>query len=74
MMSLSEKEDCKTLRDLLDVKINPLTTREKRVQSYIEQIVDPYHFKVGDVEVSIAFDQTNGSINDRFAEMLSLMK
>ncbi len=73
-MTLSEKEGCKALRDLLDVKIDPLTTREKRLQSYIEQIVDPYHFKVGDVEVSIAFNQADGSINDRFAEMLSLMQ
>lgn len=73
-MTLSEKEGCKTLRNLLDVRIDPLSTREKRVQSYIEQIVDPYHFKVGDVEVSIAFDQADGSINDRFAEMLSLMQ
>ena len=73
-MTLSEKEGCKTLRNLLDVRIDPLSTREKRVQSYIEQIVDPYHFKVGDVEVSIAFNQADGSINDRFAEMLSLMQ
>ena len=73
-MTLSEKEGCKTLRNLLDVRIDPLSTREKRVQSYIEQIVDPYHFKVGDVEVSIAFKQADGSINDRFAEMLSLMQ
>ena len=59
------------LVDIRDVHINPNQSKEDRVKSFVQQIKDPYNFKVGDVVVHVSYAATARSINDNFSNMLS---
>lgn len=59
------------LIDIRDVHIDANQSREERVRSYVEQIKDPYNFRVGDVIVHVAYSDNERSINDSFSTMLS---
>lgn len=59
--------------DLRDVQIDPALSQEERIRSFIEQVKDPYRFKVGDVVVNVSYSGGGATLNDRFAEMMSLL-
>lgn len=59
------------LVDIRDVEINPSDSTEERVKSFVQQIKNPYHFRVGNVVVHVAYSDTEKSINDNFSNLLS---
>jgi len=61
------------LVDLREVHVDTALPQQERIRSFIEQVRDPYHFRVGDVVVTISYTG-GGTLNDRFAEMMSLME
>ena len=61
------------LVDLRDVKINRELSQEERVRSFVEQIKNPYCFKVGPVVVNVSYSDSGATLNDRFLELLSIM-
>lgn len=44
------------LVDIRDVNINTELPVSKKLRSFIDQIKDPYHFKCGEVEITLGFD------------------
>lgn len=56
-LSKSEIENCDKgqLVDITTVKLNPSDSVEKRLDSYFQQIKNPYLFKVGDIAVKLEF-------------------
>lgn len=62
-----------SLVDIRDVQINAALPQEERIRSFIEQIKDPYRFKVGDVVVNVSYSGDAATLNDRFTEMMSLL-
>ena len=44
-----------------------------RVRSFIQQVKNPYRFKVGDVVVNVAYTNGGATLNECFADMLSLL-
>ena len=66
----------KNLSELVDIRdgvIDKRLTPEERVRSYIEQIKDPYCFKVGDVVVRVSYAGKDKSLTDSFTSMLASM-
>lgn len=61
------------LVDLRQVHVDTALPQQERIRSFIEQVKDPYHFRVGDVVVNVSYTG-GGTLNDRFAEMMSLME
>ena len=61
------------LKDLRCVHIDASLPVPERIRSFVQQIGDPYHFKVGDVVVTVSYNGDGGTLTDRFADMLSLM-
>ena len=61
------------LVDIRDVVIDKSMTLEERVKSYIEQIKDPYCFKVGDVVVRVSYAGKDKSLTDSFTSMIASM-
>lgn len=61
------------LVDIRDVRINRELPQEERVKSFVEQIRNPYCFKVGPVVVNVSFSDSGATLNDRFVELLSIM-
>ena len=61
------------LVDIRDVKIDRTLPTEERIRSFVEQIRDPYKFKVGDVVVKVLFANTQNTITDNFINMIASM-
>lgn len=64
------KED---LVDIRDVQIDSSLSTEDKIKSYVEQIKNPYCFKVGSVVVNVSYTGEQATLNDQFANMLTVM-
>ena len=71
-MEQSEK-NLSELVDIRDVVIDKSLPLEERVKSYVEQIKDPYCFKVGDVVVRVSYGDKDKSRTDSFTSMIASM-
>lgn len=69
----SRKELLDSLVDIRDVKIDRSMSVEDRMKSYVEQIKNPYMFKVGNTVVRVSYANTQATINDNFANLLASM-
>ena len=67
------RTDLNELIDIRDVKVDRSLPMESRVKSYVEQIKNPYCFKVGDVKVRVSYTAGNQTLNDSFQDMISSM-
>lgn len=61
------------LVDIRDVKINPDLPIEEKIKSFVEQVRNPYHFRVGKVKVRVSYADTDNTLNDSFARLLSII-
>ena len=71
-MEQSEK-NLSELVDIRDVVIDKSLPLEERVRSYVEQIKDPYRFKVGDVVVRVSYADKDKSLTDSFTSIFASM-
>ncbi len=69
----SRKELLDSLVDIRDVKIDRSMSVEDRMKSYVEQIKNPYMFKVGNTVVRVSYANTQVTINDNFVNLLASM-
>lgn len=63
--------DMSRLVDIRDVKVDRSLPVEDRIRSYVEQVKDPYCFRVGDVKVRVSFSSSGRTLNDSFTDMLT---
>ncbi len=69
----SKKDLLESLVDIRDVKIDRSKPVEERMKSYVEQIKNPYLFKVGNTVVRVSYANTQATINDNFVNLLASM-
>lgn len=69
----SKKDLLESLVDIRDVKIDRSKSVEERMKSYVEQIKNPYLFKVGNTIVRVSYANTQATINDNFVNLLASM-
>ena len=69
----SRKELLDSLVDIRDVRIDRSMSVEDRMKSYVEQIKNPYMFKVGTTVVRVSYANTQATINDNFVNLLASM-
>ena len=58
------------LVDIADVQIDMSLSRVERMQSYIRQIKDPYKYRCNGIVVTVAFSDTDATIEDRLEEYI----
>ena len=61
------------LVDIRDVKINSDLPIEEKIKSFVEQVRNPYHFRVGKVKVRVSYADTDNTLNDSFARLLAII-
>ena len=66
----NKQELLDSLVDIRDVKIDRSLPVEERMKSYVEQIKNPYMFKVGKTIVHVSYANTTQTINDNFLNLL----
>ena len=69
----SKKDLLESLVDIRDVKIDRSKPVEERMKSYVEQIKNPYLFKVGNTIVRVSYANPQATINDNFVNLLASM-
>ena len=69
----THKDLLASLVDIRDVKIDRSLPIEERVKSYVEQVKNPYMFKVGNTVVRVSYADTNRTMNDNFVNMIAAM-
>lgn len=74
MKRIPIEKDISELVDIRDVEIDTSLPVEERIKSYIEQVRDPYCFRVGDVKVRVSFSDTDRTLTDNFSDMLARMQ
>lgn len=62
--------DKSTLVDLNDVYIDTSLPVEERIRSFIEQVKNPYVFKVGDVAVKVVYQEAGQSLQERLESLI----
>ena len=74
MANMQTRQDLlATLVDIRDVKIDRSQPVEDRMKSYVEQIKNPYMFKVGNTIVRVSYSNTQSTIKDNFVNLLASM-
>lgn len=68
---MTRRELLDSLVDIRDVKIDRSMSVEERMKSYVEQIKNPYMFKVGSTVVRVSYANTQATINDNFVNLLA---
>lgn len=58
------------LVDIRDVQIDRSQPKEERFRSFLQQIKNPYCFKVGAVVVKMCFSDTDATLEDRMEHYL----
>ena len=70
---MTRRELLDSLVDIRDVRIDRSMSVEDRMKSYVEQIKNPYMFKVGNTVVRVSYANTQATINDNFVNLLASM-
>lgn len=70
-MDQSRKELLESLVDIRNVKVDTSAPIHERIKSYVEQIGNPYLFRMGDIVVRVSYANTPATINDSFANLIA---
>ena len=62
--------DSDTLVDIRDVKINKSQPPQERLANFVEQIKNPYCYKIGKAIVKVTFADTTATLEDRLENYL----
>ena len=59
------------LVDIRDVKIDRTLPKEERIKSFLEQVKNPYCFRVGDVKVRVSYANNARTLDDNFSSLIA---
>lgn len=65
--------DKESLIDIRDVQVDSSLPSEEKIKSFVQQIKNPYCFKVGSVVVRVSYTESQATLNDQFSNMLSVL-
>lgn len=69
-ISLERQALLDELADIRNVKIDRALPVEDRIISYVQQIKNPYMFKVGDIVVKVSYTKDGPSLQELVEQML----
>ena len=85
-MTLKELEQLKQLKqvdvrtishneliDLKEIKIDEEASKKQRIQQFVEQVKNPFCFKVGEIVVSVGFSNDGISFEERMKQYLDTL-
>lgn len=62
--------DPNDLVDINDVKISTDKPKEERIREFVNQIKNPYCYKVGKITVKVSFTDSGATLEDRLESLL----
>ena len=61
------------LIDLKEIKIDEEASKKQRIQQFVEQVKNPFCFKVGEIVVSVGFSNDGISFEERMKQYLDTL-
>lgn len=59
------------LADITKISLDGCRTKEEKIKSFIEQVGNPYCYRVGDVIVKTRYSENGGSFHERFEQLIA---
>lgn len=59
------------LADITKISLDGCRTKEEKIKSFIEQVGNPYCYRVGDVIVKTRYNENGGSFHERFEQLIT---
>ena len=56
-----------------EIKVNAALPKEARMKQFVEEIKNPYRFRVDDVIVNVVFTENENTLQDRLQQYLQLV-
>jgi hypothetical protein len=61
------KNECPTFDECIDIKnigLDMNASAVSRAEEYLRQVMNPYHFRIGDIAVNVEFTEGRKSLGD----------
>lgn len=59
------------LADITKISLDGCRTKEEKIKSFLEQVGNPYCYRVGDVIVKTRYSENGGSFHERFEQLIA---
>lgn len=58
------------LADITKISLDGCWTKEEKIKSFLEQVGNPYCYRVGNVIVKTRYSENGGSFHERFEQLI----
>lgn len=59
------------LADITKISLDGCRTKEEKIKSFLEQVGNPYCYRVGDVIVKTRYSENGSSFHERFEQLIA---
>lgn len=59
------------LVDITTICLDGCRTKEEKIKSFLEQVGNPYCYRVGDIIVKTRYSENGGSFHERFEQLIA---
>lgn len=59
------------LADITKIRLDGCQTKEEKIKSFLEQVGNPYCYRVGDVIVKTRYSENGVSFHERFEQLIA---
>lgn len=59
------------LADITKISLDGCWTKEEKIQFFLEQVGNPYCYRVGDVIVKARYSENGASFHERFEQLIA---
>lgn len=59
------------LADITKIHLDGCQTKEEKIKSFLEQVGNPYCYRVGDVVVKTRYSENGVSFHERFEQLIA---
>lgn len=59
------------LADITKIHLDSCQTKEEKIKSFLEQVGNPYCYRVGDVIVKTRYSENGVSFHERFEQLIA---
>ncbi len=59
------------LADITKISLEDCRTKEEKIKSFLEQVGNPYCYRVGDIIVKTRYSENGGSFHERFEQLIA---
>lgn len=60
------------LKDITKIEIDSCLTKEQKIKKLVQELINPYEFKVGDVLVKVSFNKNGTTLQEMMLQYFKM--